>query len=180
VKSLESAFGPNSALVEELYEQYKENPSSVSDHWKNYFSKLEGETSSDELAEKATKQSTNGVKKRSTQAKSKVKKQKKSSTKKVPEGFNLAKIKGVSSKIVANMNESLEVPTATSLRMLPMKMLIEDRIIINRHLLQEGEPKASFTHFIAWAIVRALEKFPNLNNSFIEVDVTPHKVTPDQ
>src|SRR5699024_8603937 len=84
------------------------------------------------------------------------------------------------SKIVANMNESLEVPTATSLRMLPMKMLIEDRIIINRHLLQEGEPKASFTHFIAWAIVRALEKFPNLNNSFIEVDDTPHKVTPDQ
>ncbi|MDZ7773558.1 MAG: 2-oxo acid dehydrogenase subunit E2 [Balneolaceae bacterium] len=79
----------------------------------------------------------------------------------------------MASKIAENMDESLEMPTATSVRVLPMKMLIEDRDIINRHLLQRGEPKASFTHFIAWAIIQALEEFPNMNNSFLWKDGVP-------
>ena len=41
-KSLESIFGPNFALVEELYDQYKEDPESVPAYWKNYFDELEG------------------------------------------------------------------------------------------------------------------------------------------
>src|SRR5699024_12151653 len=71
----------------------------------------------------------------------KSKKKKKSKTKpkeapKGPKGTTLEKIKGTASKVVENMNESLELPTATSSRTLPMKMLIEDRAIINRQLLQ--------------------------------------------
>lgn len=186
MKSLESVFGPNSALVEELYNQYLEDPSSVPSHWKQYFDEIDDDTSPKDLQEKAQKADNGrGVTSRQP-TKPKAEPQKRSSVKQkkedenLPKNATLEKIKGVSSKIVENMDESLEVPTATSVRVLPMKMLIEDRTIINSHLLQRGEPKASFTHFIAWAIIRALKEFPNMNNSFTYQDGDPYKVIPDQ
>lgn len=188
MKSIEAAFGPNSALVEELYDQYKEDPSSVPAHWKQYFDEIEESDSPQELAEQA-EISENGTQKTApaaretkdaeqkkpvpTEAKGKQKKE-------TQKGAKLEKIKGVSSKIAENMDTSLEVPTATSVRVLPMKMLIEDRDIINRHLKQQHEPKASFTHFIAWAIVKALEEFPNMNNAYVKNEEGPHKVIPEQ
>ena len=187
MKSLEAVFGPNSALVEELFNQYKENPSSVPNHWRQYFDEIEGVERPEDLKSEAEKTGNSAPAVKT--APSKAKEQKK--TKKapqpkddadtdVPSGATLEKIKGVSSKIVENMDESLEVPTATSVRSLPMKMLIEDRAIINRHLKQRNEPKSSFTHYIAWAIIKALEEYPNMNNSFIYKDGDPHKVIPAQ
>ncbi len=162
MKSLEEVFGPNSALVEELYNQYQENPSSVPQHWRNFFDEHDG------------KASTNGETVAAEQVAPTVSaKEDKPAPKKkpevssvVPKNAELEKIKGVATKIVENMDQSLEVPTATSLRVLPVKMLIEDRTIINTHLLQRNEPKASFTHFIAWAIIKALKEFPSLNNAY--------------
>lgn len=186
MKSLEAVFGPNSALVEELYNQYLEDPSSVPAHWKDYFDEVEGEATPEELKSKA-EISGNGepavTAKPEPQRQQKAKKEKErepAEEAEVPKGFKLEKIKGVSSKIAENMDESLEVPTATSMRVLPMKMLIEDRTVINTHLLKRGDPKASFTHFIAWAIVKALREFPNMNNSFMYKDGDPYRVVPDQ
>lgn len=172
LKSLEAAFGPNSALVEELYNQYLEDPDSVPNHWRSYFDELEGKAppSGD------SRSATNG--KPATATAPPVKKEKKEAT--LPADVTLEKIKGVSGKIVENMDESLELPTATSMRVLPMKMLIEDRMIINRHLQQRGEPKASFTHFIAWVVIQALQDFPNMNNSFVHKDGEMFKVIPNQ
>ncbi|WP_138430157.1 multifunctional oxoglutarate decarboxylase/oxoglutarate dehydrogenase thiamine pyrophosphate-binding subunit/dihydrolipoyllysine-residue succinyltransferase subunit [Fodinibius saliphilus] len=185
MKSLESIFGPNSALVEELFNQYKSDPSSVPNHWRQYFDEIEGVESAEEIKSEP-QQAGNGapaspsapVKEKPTTKKDT--KKKKKEDKQLPSGAKLEKIKGVSSKIVENMDESLEVPTATSVRALPMKMLIEDRAIINRHLKQRNEPKSSFTHYIAWAIIKALEEFPNMNNSFMYKDGEPYKVIPDQ
>tara|TARA_R110002124_G_scaffold154372_2_gene321381 strand:- start:6899 stop:10507 length:3609 start_codon:yes stop_codon:yes gene_type:complete len=157
LKSLEAVFGPNSALVEELYDQYKENPNSVPAHWKNFFDEHEGKPTNGSSSQKTEQAAPVSEKPAS-------KKQEKSS--KVPKDAELEKIKGVATKIVENMDLSLEVPTATSLRVLPVKMMIEDRTIINTHLLQRNEPKASFTHFIAWAIIKALEDFPGINNAY--------------
>ncbi|NGP75994.1 multifunctional oxoglutarate decarboxylase/oxoglutarate dehydrogenase thiamine pyrophosphate-binding subunit/dihydrolipoyllysine-residue succinyltransferase subunit [Balneolaceae bacterium YR4-1] len=181
MKSLEAVFGPNSALVEELYNQYKEDPSSVPAHWKNYFDEIEGETTPQELKEKA-EISGNGepAVQRKPEPKARKEREEKKEEENIPTGATLEKIKGVSSKIAENMDESLELPTATSVRVLPMKMLIEDRTIINGHLLQRGDPKASFTHFIAWAIIKGLKEFPNMNNSFIYRDGEPYKVIPEQ
>lgn len=187
MKSLEAVFGPNSALVEELYNQYKEDPSSVPNHWKNYFDRIEGKTSPEDLKSSA-EISGNGediaaetvVEPKPETKEIPAKKEREEKTRAIPEGFELEKIKGVASKIVDNMDESLEVPTATSRRVLPMKMLIEDRTIINRHLQQRDGIKASFTHFIAWAIIRALKEFPNMNNYFVRRDGEPYKVVPDQ
>jgi len=178
LKSLEAVFGPNSALVEELYDQYQEDPNQVPDHWRRYFDELNGKStpeskSTESQPEKADK---------STKAKKTPKKKEKEAEKeeKIPEGAQLHKIKGVASKIVENMDESIEVPTATSLRVLPMKMLTEDRAIINRHLLQNGQPKASFTHFIAWAVIQALKDYPSINCYYTHKDGSHYKVEPGQ
>jgi len=173
LKSLESVFGPNSALVEELYNQYQEDPESVPDHWRTYFDELEGKPAAPEKesAEKEEKE---------REEEKKAPPEKKKPEYDIPEDAEVERIKGVSAKIVENMNESTEVPTATSLRVLPVKMLVEDRAIINRHLLQRGEPKASFTHFIAWSIVKAIEDFPNLNAFYAQIEDTPHRVKPSQ
>jgi len=124
LKSLEAVFGPNSALVEELYKQYQDDPDSVPGHWKRYFDELDGID-----VEEAPSKEENGapVTKEKPKAKKEVKEpaEKKKAEPKIPEGAELEKIKGVASKIVDNMDESVYVPTATSLRVLPVKMMTE-------------------------------------------------------
>ena len=94
--------------------------------------------------------------------------------------YEYEKLKGVAAKIVTNMEESLEIPTATSLRVIPVKMLIEDRTIINRHLEQRGDPKATFTNFIAWAVIKALEVTPSISHSLQYINGAPTRVKPKQ
>ena len=74
------------------------------------------------------------------------------------------------------MEASLEVPTATSVRTMPAKLLEENRRVINDYLARGRGGKVSFTHLIGWAIVRALQSVPALNSSFVEIDGTPHVV----
>lgn len=181
MKSLEEAFGPNAALVEDLYEQYKEDASLVPDHWKKYFSEIGEDTSVTELTQKA--QIRENGHEAQTAVSQPIKEQPvKPAPQKEdkPEDGKLQRISGVAANIVENMVQSIEVPTATSVREIPVKMLVEDRKIINDYLQKIGGFKASFTHIIAWAIVKSLETFPNLNNSFTRQDGKPFKVIPEQ
>jgi 2-oxoglutarate dehydrogenase E1 component len=75
-------------------------------------------------------------------------------------------LRGPALKIAENMAASLTVPTATSLRVLPVKVLEENRSAINAHRSAQGQSKLSYTHLVAWAIVRAIEKVPALNDAF--------------
>ena len=75
-------------------------------------------------------------------------------------------LRGPALKIAENMAASLTVPTATSLRVLPVKVLDENRRAINAHRTGQGQSKLSYTHLVAWAIVRAIEKVPALNDAF--------------
>ena len=176
MKSLEAAFGPNSALVEELYNQYLEDPDLVPDHWRSYFDEINGDAPAETAPKKKPVQKQKEQPKSPPPQKAKKGKEKVS----VPESAELQKIKGVAAKIVDNMDDSVEVPTATSLRVLPMKMLTEDRAIVNRHLLQNSEPKASFTHFIAWAVIQALKEFPSINSYYTNDDGDHYRVVPGQ
>jgi hypothetical protein len=63
---------------------------------------------------------------------------------------------------------SLAVPTATSVRSVPVKLLEENRRLINHHQATIAGPKISFTHLIAWAVVRCLVKHPVLNSGYLE------------
>src|SRR5262249_27769162 len=88
-------------------------------------------------------------------------------------GTEAIPIRGAALKIVENMEASLAVPTATSQRRIPVKLLEENRRIINRHLADNAGGKASFTHLIAYALLRALEEFPQMNDGFDVFDDQP-------
>ncbi len=88
-------------------------------------------------------------------------------------------LRGAAARVVANMETSLTVPTATSVRAVPAKLLADNRIVINNHLRRARGGKVSFTHLIGYALVKALEIHPEMNNSFAEVDGRPALVTPE-
>ena len=87
-------------------------------------------------------------------------------------------LRGAAAAVVKNMSSSLEVPTATSVRAIPAKLMIDNRIVINNHLKRTRGGKISFTHLIGYALVQAVKKFPNMNRHFAEVDGKPNAVTP--
>jgi multifunctional 2-oxoglutarate metabolism enzyme len=84
-------------------------------------------------------------------------------------------IRGPALRIAENMEASLAVPTATSQRQVPLKLLDENRRVINQHLAASGR-KVSYTHVVARAILKALERFPQLNDSFEEADERAYRV----
>ncbi|TQS42260.1 multifunctional oxoglutarate decarboxylase/oxoglutarate dehydrogenase thiamine pyrophosphate-binding subunit/dihydrolipoyllysine-residue succinyltransferase subunit [Cryptosporangium phraense] len=88
-------------------------------------------------------------------------------------------IRGAAARIVQNMEASLEVPTATSVRAVPAKLLADNRIVINSNLARSRGGKVSFTHLIGWAQVKAAIDHPEMNNSYTEVDGKPALVIPD-
>jgi 2-oxoglutarate dehydrogenase E1 component len=87
-------------------------------------------------------------------------------------------LKGMSKTLAANMDASLSIPTATSVRAIPAKLLIDNRIVINSHLGRTRGGKVSFTHIIGYAIIRALKEFPSQNVYYEEVDGKPAAVSP--
>jgi 2-oxoglutarate decarboxylase len=87
--------------------------------------------------------------------------------------FEVIPIRGAALKIVENMEASLSVPTATSQRRIPVKLLDENRRLINKHLKENDRGKASYTHLIAWALLRALNEFPQLNDGYDVIDGKP-------
>ena len=82
-------------------------------------------------------------------------------------------LRGPAARIVANMSASLEIPTATSVRAVPAKLLIDNRIVINNHLGRRRGGKVSFTHLLGYAIVKALVTHPEMNAAFTDVDGKP-------
>ncbi len=72
-------------------------------------------------------------------------------------------LKGMQKTLATNMDASLSVPTATSVRTVPAKLMIDNRIVINNHLKRARGGKVSFTHLIAWAMVQTLKEFPSQN-----------------
>ena len=88
-------------------------------------------------------------------------------------------LRGAASRVVANMESSLAVPTATSVRAVPAKLIADNRVVINNHLRRARGGKVSFTHIIGYAVVRALSAYPEMNNSFVEVNGKPALHVPE-
>jgi 2-oxoglutarate decarboxylase len=94
------------------------------------------------------------------------------------EGDEVAVLRGAAAAVVKNMNASLDVPTATSVRAIPAKLMFDNRTVINNHLKRTRGGKISFTHLLGYAIVQAVKSFPNLNRHFAELEGKPNVVTP--
>ncbi|MEO8647683.1 MAG: multifunctional oxoglutarate decarboxylase/oxoglutarate dehydrogenase thiamine pyrophosphate-binding subunit/dihydrolipoyllysine-residue succinyltransferase subunit [Acidobacteriota bacterium] len=166
-------FGANASYVEGLLARFKADPNSVDESWRNYFDDL--------LANGSRLEDVEGSKPEPARPMSVTQ-----PTKSVPIRPQMSAavgpdsdskpIVGPSKIIVENMELSLTVPTATSLRTIPVKVLEENRRIINTHLQSSGRGKASFTHLIAWAIIKAAKAYPQMNNSFGLVNETPSRI----
>src|SRR5881397_3883184 len=86
-------------------------------------------------------------------------------------------ITGPAARLVANMTDSLTVPTATSFRDIPATTLDARRKALNAQLAASGK-KVSFTHLIGYAIVQAAKRFPVMTHHFQDIDGKPHRVDP--
>jgi 2-oxoglutarate dehydrogenase E1 component len=159
-------FGSNFGFVAEVLEDYLEDRESVSDYWKNYFDELTGSAPSKSKT-KSKSSDKSGTPKTKTAAQE---------TYQVSENDEPELIAGVGAKIIENMDSSLSIPIATSLRAISVKLLEENRTIINQHLMRINGGKISFTHIVAYAIVKALKDYPNINNSFAFLDDKPHLI----
>ncbi|WP_405388656.1 multifunctional oxoglutarate decarboxylase/oxoglutarate dehydrogenase thiamine pyrophosphate-binding subunit/dihydrolipoyllysine-residue succinyltransferase subunit [Streptomyces sp. NBC_01102] len=96
-----------------------------------------------------------------------------------PAGPEYVTLRGPSAAVAKNMNASLELPTATSVRAVPVKLLFDNRIVINNHLKRARGGKISFTHLIGYAMVQALKAMPSMNHSFTVKDGKPTLVKPE-
>jgi 2-oxoglutarate decarboxylase len=94
------------------------------------------------------------------------------------DGAEMQVLRGAAAAVVRNMDTSLTVPTATSVRAIPAKLMIDNRIVINNQLKRTRGGKISYTHLLGYAIVQAVKQYPNMNRYFAEVDGRPNAVTP--
>jgi 2-oxoglutarate dehydrogenase E1 component len=90
-----------------------------------------------------------------------------------PSSARVEPLRGVAGRVVQSMEASLSVPTATSVRAIPAKLLIDNRIVINNHLKRTRGGKVSFTHLIAFAMIEAIKQMPEMNTFFTELDSKP-------
>jgi len=154
----ERDFGINAAYVQELYEAWKRDASQVDPEWQQLF---EGGAPPVERAQPGAAAPAPA---RPAVALAEARAEVAGAA--ATEG--LEPLRGVAGRIAQRMTESLEVPTATSVRTLSAKVLQENRAILNEHLEVRALGKASFTHLIAFAIVRALSEMPRMQSAYVE------------
>jgi multifunctional 2-oxoglutarate metabolism enzyme len=171
-----SDFGPNEWLVEEMYQQYLSDPSSVDAAWHDFFADYRPEPTNGQQTASLETQAPAEPAQPKPAAEPKPKAARTAVP--VPAGATTNVLKGSSARVVSNMETSLGVPTATSVRAVPAKLLSDNRIVINNHLRRARGGKASFTHFIGYALVKALVDFPEMNNAYTEVEGKPTLIVP--
>jgi multifunctional 2-oxoglutarate metabolism enzyme len=161
-------FGANATYVEGLLERFRSNPELVDDSWRSYFTELTSDGNG-AMPVVTASEARAAAPAPAPAPKPAPAPEPQTSADAIP-------IRGAALKIVENMERSLTVPTATSERRIPVKLLDENRRIINQHLAEKDRGKASYTHLIAWAILRALDDFPQLNDGFVESNNTPSRL----
>ncbi|HEX9890094.1 MAG TPA: multifunctional oxoglutarate decarboxylase/oxoglutarate dehydrogenase thiamine pyrophosphate-binding subunit/dihydrolipoyllysine-residue succinyltransferase subunit [Nitriliruptorales bacterium] len=190
----------NRWLVEEMYDQYREDPSQLSASWQAFFEDYRpgtattaadtgngkagasDESDDDEDASVATDTGEpRDAKPTATATKPSRGADAKEQAAEAEEAGKpqATRLRGVQATIVRNMEQSLEVPTATSVRSVPAKLLEVNRQIINNHLGRSRGGKVSFTHLIAFAMIKAVDVVPGMKRTFTTVDDNPAVVEHD-
>ncbi|HVL92184.1 MAG TPA: multifunctional oxoglutarate decarboxylase/oxoglutarate dehydrogenase thiamine pyrophosphate-binding subunit/dihydrolipoyllysine-residue succinyltransferase subunit [Acidimicrobiales bacterium] len=154
-----SAFGPNDWLVDEMYEQYRLDPSSVSQSWQEFFHDYHPNGAAAPPRRAAAPAPAAPAPAPEAQARAGA----------GPAGtapVGAVPLRGAAARLAANMESSLAVPTATSTRVVPARLLEVNRTIANNHLTRTRRGKVSFTHLIGWAVVRAVGAVPAMRSAF--------------
>ena len=153
----------NSAFEDELYFNYLKDPDSVSPEWRQYFERVHGK-SVFVLDNKPVHASTNYGNAATTYAPEPVSSV--SNTHSIELINDWSDFTPDETTHIKEMYQSLNVPSASSTRTMAVKALDENRRIINRYHLKLRKPRVSFTHLVAWTVLKSLLKFPRMNDSF--------------
>jgi 2-oxoglutarate decarboxylase len=156
------ALGINSWLEDELFQQYQHDRTAVDDTWKQLFESEEGPSRA-AAGQAPSPAKSPGAAGPPSDA-----------------GSVLQPLRGAPARIAENMAASVAVPLATSQRTIAVKVMDENRRIINQHRTLVGKSKVSFTHLIGWAVVKAIEDIPVLNHAYAEKDGRPFRVVHPQ
>lgn len=231
MSSSTSQFGQNQWLVDEMYQKFQQDPSSVDESWHEFLADYNPETAGDAGADRAASApqtrpappqpataapapapSTNSApapaaaaakpagagavaattaapaakstapqqvrKPQTTPARNSNAAPTSGAPKPAAAEDQSKVLRGAAAAVAKNMSASLSIPTATSVRAVPAKLMIDNRLVINNHLARTRGGKISFTHLLGYAIVQAVKSFPNMNRHFAEIDGKPHAVTP--
>ncbi len=166
--------GPNAWLVDEMFEQYLADPESVSESWRDFFH---------DYRPSGVKASTGSSMPAPTPSVAATAPTSAPSAPGAPAADEVPgePLRGAAARIVVNMESSLSVPTATSFREVPAKLLEVNRKIANGYLGRTRGGKVSFTHIIGFAVVRAIaDTVPVMNSSYLEgPDGKPRVVRPE-
>ena len=150
-------MGINSWLEEELYQQYLHDRSAVDKSWKDVFEANGGPKPAEPVSSAAP----------------------------IPPGGagreayptdEWQALRGAAGRIAENMAASVAIPFATSQRTIAVKVMDENRRIINQHRTLLHQSKVSYTHILGWAVVKALTDIPALNYAYAERDGQPYRI----
>jgi len=158
-------FGPNAWLAMDLLDQYRQDPQALPPSWRTYFQGRGGRAG-------APPDGTRPAPGPSAPAGGP------GASPAVPDGVP-SLLAGPALRVAQNMEASLGIPTAASVRVIPARILDENRRLINEHRDSAGQGRISFTHLVAWALLRALEAFPRLNDAYGVVDGKPQRLRKD-
>ncbi len=152
------AFGPNAWLVEDMYERYLGDSASVSASWQEFFADYRpaggnAPTAAPTVAPTAAPTAAPSAAPQAAAPGSGV--------------TGATVLRGAAGRIVVNMEASLGVPTATSVRVVPAKLLEVNRTVVNNQLRRTTGGKVSFTHLIGYAVVKGLAAVPSMNSAFV-------------
>lgn len=176
-------FGANEWLVDELYEKYLIDKNSVDSSWWDTLEKYQPsreKTHPPTAPANATQPiaRTTSLQARAQPIPAEAPVPTYSAEGEASENDVVTVLRGQSKSLASNMDASLTIPTATSVRSIPAKLLIDNRIVINSNLKRARGGKVSFTHLIGWALVRAVREFPSQNVHYDEIDGKPVIVSP--
>ena len=180
------SFGPNAWLVDDMYDRYLADPESVSESWREFFADYRPAPVPAPQPQAAAPAPEGAVPVGVTAVAARLAPPVPAAAAPapspppapvpvpvavptptpVPEAEEAVPLRGAASRIVANMEASLAVPTATSVRTVPARLLEVNRLILNNQLARTTGAKVSFTHIIGYAVVRAMHEVPALNSAF--------------
>ncbi len=161
----DSQLGVNSWFEEELREQFQHDRNSVDESWKHILeggNGSNGNTTPIPAGRAGGNTSLAPVNGRDAVA--------------TAPGEELMPLRGAAARIAENMTASLSIPLATSQRTVPVKVIDENRRLLNHHRSLIGKSKISFTHLIGWAIVKAVRTNPAINHAFTDSNGEPLRI----
>ncbi|MGH9594791.1 MAG: 2-oxo acid dehydrogenase subunit E2, partial [Bryobacteraceae bacterium] len=138
-----SSLGVNSWLEDELYQNYLHDRKTVDESWKTIF-ETNGSGGGVAVAGAPPSIAAESAPASAPPAPART----------VVQG-ELVPLRGVALKIAENMSASLTLPTATTMREVAVRLIEENRNILNQHRAKAGKSKISFTHIIGWALVES-------------------------